>query len=305
MILFERWIKKWKSILVDLVSFIGIFWLFIEIASYSTSGSVDIYLKSISLFFIAFFLLLFFAVLKNKPRTCFGYHLRSKDNFIEIKVGDAFKNKGSLIIPVNDQFDMSLGGNALKANSIQNQVIQKFYSGKIEHLNTDIAQKVSIGEKYEIGKTIEVEQKSDVFGNKKFYLVANSIKKDNNRVVSEIDHFTQALNGLWMYIALGSGRDGSITIPLINTQHGRDSYLSRMTAIKEIITSYVESSKSLNICEKLIISIYPSDLQKGNIDLDEIDEYLKFSCRHYRQVIFKAKKEGEEETASKVIKIEN
>ena len=200
---------------------------------------------------------------------------------------------------------MSLGGNVLKANSIQNQVIQKFYSGKIEHLNTDIAHKISIGTKHEIGKTIEVEQKSDVFGNKKFYLVANSIKKENNRVISEIDHFTQALNGLWAYVALESGRDGAVTIPLMNTQHGRDSYLSRMTAIKEIVASYIESSKSLNICEKLIISIHPSDLQKGNIDLDELDEYLRYSCKHYRQVTFKTKSAGEEETASKVVKIEN
>jgi len=200
---------------------------------------------------------------------------------------------------------MSLGGNVLKANSIQNQVIQKFYSGRIEYLNIDIAEKVSVGMKHEIGKTIEIEQKSDFFGNKKFYLVANSIKKDNNRVISEIDHFIQALNGLWAYVALESGRDGAVTIPLINTQHGRDSYLSRMTAIKEIIASYVESSKSLNICEKLIISIHPSDLQKGSIDLDELDEYLKYSCKHYRQIIFKIKKVGEEETASKVVKIEN
>ncbi len=305
MILFNRWVGKWKNILVDMVSFIGIFWLFVEIASYSTSGSVDIYLKSVGLFAFIFFLLLVFAVIKNKPKTCFGYQLRGKDSFIEIKVGDAFQNNGSLVVPVNNYFDMSLGGNVIKANSIQNQLIQKFYSGKVEHLNTDIAQKVSMGTMYEIGKTIEVEQKNDVSGNKKFYLLANSIKKENNRVISEIDHFIQALNGLWIYIALESGRDSAVTIPIINTQHGRDSYLSRMNAIKEIIASYVESSKSLNICEKLIISIYPSDLKKGNIDLDELDEYLKYSCRHYRQVMFKAKKEGQEETASKVIKIEN
>lgn len=305
MILFLRWIKNWKSILVDLISYIGIFWLFVEIIAYYKSEFADIYIKNIRLFLIAFVLLFIFALLKNKPATRFGYNLRGKDNFIEIKVGDIFKNNGALVIPVNNEFDMSLGGNVFKTNSIQSQVIQKFYSGKVEHLNTDISQKIPLGSKYEIGKTIEIEQKNNELGSKKFYLVANSIKKDNNRVISEIDHFTQALNGLWAYIALESGRDTTVNIPIINTQHGRDSYLSRMTAIKEIIASYVESSKSLNICEKLIISIYPDDLEKGNIDLDELNEYLKYSCKHYRQVIFKVKNKGEEDTASKVVKIEN
>lgn len=305
MISIKRWIRKWKSILIDLISSVGIFWLFVEIASYSTNGSVDTYLKNVPLFSTIFCLLFILSILRNKPKTQFGYHLRGKDNYVEIKVSDAFKNYGSLVVPVNDEFDMSLGGNVSKANSIQNQLIEKFYAGKTEHLNTDIAQKVTIGTKYDIGKTIEVEQKSDRTGNKKFYLVVNSIKKENNRVISEIDHFIQALNGLWTYIALESGRDSAVTIPLMNTQHGRDSYLSRMTAIKEIIASYVESSKSLNICEKLIISIHPNDLQKGNVDLDNLDEYLKYACKHYRQVIFRAKKEGEEETASSVVKIEN
>ena len=299
MILLKRWINKWRAVLVDLVSLVGIFWLFVEIASYSTAGSADIYLKNLTFFVFAFVILFISAIIKNKPKTQFGYHLRGKDNSIEVRVGDAFENKGALVVPVNDQFDMSLGGNVRKANSIQNQVIQKFYSDKVEHLNIDIAAKVSIGTKYEVGKTIEVEQ-----GGKKFYLVVNSIKKENDRVKSEIDDFIEALNGLWSYIALDSGRDTAVTIPLINTQHGRDSYLSRMGSIKEIIASYVEASKTLNICEKLVISIHPNDLQKGSIDLDELDEYLKYTCKHYRQLTLQEKTEDPNH-ASKVIRIDN
>lgn len=186
-----------------------------------------------------------------------------------------------------------------KANSIQNQVIQKFYANKVDHLNTDISAKVTIGQKHEIGKTIEVEQNG-----KKFYLVVNSVKKDNNRVRSEIDDFIQALNGLWQYVALDSGRNVNLTIPLINTQHGRDSYMTRRGAIKEIITSYIESSKNLNICENLIISIHPSDLMKGNIDLDEIDDFLKFSCSHYRKLTLQQRTE-DPDNGSKIIQIDN
>lgn len=295
----KRWNRNLRKIFVDIISWVGIFWLFVEMFSYSTDGATDSVFKSLYVFSTVFVSVCLFSLFKNRPRTYFKYNLRNKDSFIEVKVGDAFNNSGALVVPVNDEFDMSLGGNVGKANSIQNQVIQKFYSNKIDHLNTDICEKVTIGQKYEIGKTIELEQNG-----KKFYLLVNSVKKDNNRVRSEIDDFIQALNGLWQYVALDSGRNVNLTIPLINTQHGRDSYMTRRTAIKEIITSYIESSKNLNICENLIISIHPSDLMKGNIDLDEIDDFLKFSCTHYRKLTLQQRSE-DPDNGSKIIQIDN
>ncbi len=295
----KRWWRNLKNIFIDIVSWIGIFWLFVEMFSYSTGGNTDSFFKSIYLFSGVFMAVCILSLVKNRPRTSFKYNLRDKDNYIEVKVGDAFDNRGALIVPVNDEFDMSLGGNVSKAGSIQNQVIQKFYANKVDHLNTDISTKVKIGHKHEVGKTIEVEQCG-----KKFYLVVNSIKKDNNRVKSEIDDFIQALNGLWQYVALDSGRNVNLTIPLMNTQHGRDSYMTRRGAIKEIITSYVESSKNLNICENLIISIHPNDLLKGNIDLDEIDDFLKFSCYHYRKLTLE-QRSVDPNNGSKIIQIDN
>lgn len=295
----KRWWRNLKNIFIDTVSWIGIFWLFVEMFSYSTNGSTDDTFKNVYLFTSVFVSICVLSLIKNRPRTSFKYNLRNKDNYIEVRVGDAFNNSGALVVPVNDEFDLSLGGNVGKANSIQNQVIQKFYAGKVDHLNTDICEKVTIGQKYEIGKSIEVEQNG-----KKFYLVVNSIKRDNNRVKSEIDDFIQALNGLWQYVALDSGRNINLTIPLINTQHGRDSYLSRKGVIKEIITSYIESSKYLNICENLVISIHPNDLVKGNFDLDEIDDFLKFSCTHYRKLTLQQRSE-DPDNGSKIIQIDN
>lgn len=299
MILFKRWLKKWRSILPDLVSTLGFFWLIVEITSYFTNNTIDHYLKNTYAFSFVIVVSVLVSILINKPKICFDYQLRGKDNSIEVRVSDAFENKGALIVPVNNEFDMSLGGNVEKAKSIQNQLIQKYYKGKVEHLNTDISKQCKIGEKHDIGKTIEVEQSG-----KKFYLTVNSKKEENNRVKSEINDFIQALNGLWEYVALESGRNESLTIPLINTQHGRDSYMTRMGAAKEIITSFIEASKSLNICEKLILSIHPNDLAKNTIDLDELDDFLRFSCRHYRQVT--AVRQSEDPNSdSKVIGIEN
>ena len=198
----KRWLRNTKQIFFDTMSWLGIFWLVVEMFSYGTNGQTDILFKSIGIFGLVFLLLLLLSLYKNRPKMSFRYKLRGKDNFLEVRVGDAFKNDGALIVPVNDYFDMDLGGNVFKASSIQNQVIQKYYLGKVDHLNIDIQAKIELGTKYDIGKTIELEQ-----GNKRFYLVVNSLRSENNRVSSSPDDFIQALNGLWEYIALESQQE--------------------------------------------------------------------------------------------------
>ena len=121
---------NFKSIIADFVTGIGLFWLFVSIGSYSTNGGIDTFAKSIFLFIFASIIILTIALVKNKPKTVFSYKLRDKDNFIEIKVGDAFNNSGSLVVPINNYFDVSLGGNVKKAKSLQNKLITEFYLGK-------------------------------------------------------------------------------------------------------------------------------------------------------------------------------
>jgi len=300
MYMLKRWLNNYKFILSDIVTSVGIFWLLVEIASYSTNEKIDQYIKNIPIFLFIFSIIFIIALFKNKPKTSFSYQLRNKDSFIEINVGDAFKNNGSLVIPINDNFDVSLGGNVKKAKSLQNKLITEYYAGKEEHLENDISKVITLPNVYDIGTTIEIEQNSKIF-----YLLVNSRKTNKNRVESTLDDFLLSLSKLWEYIALESGRNSIVTIPLISTNHGRISNLNRMSAIKEIIQSYIDSSKYLNIADKLIISIFPADINKGSLDLDEIDEYLKFSCKHFRMIKFSEKAEGEGISASTVETINN
>lgn len=296
----KRWKSKFKNIVVDFVTGVGLFWLVVEMASYSTNGAADTYLKSILLFGLACLGILVISLTINAPKKSFVYKLRDKDSYIEVKVGDAFSNPGSLIVPFNDCFDVSLGGNVKKAKSLQNRLISEYYSDKDEHLLNDIQQSVDISSApFDVGKTVEVEQ----YG-KTFYLLVNSRKKENNRVESSADDFLLSLSKVWMYIALESGRNSAVTIPLLSTNHGRITNINRVTAIKEIIDSYIDASKTYNIADKLIVSIFPDDLKKGNIDLDEIEEFLRFSCHHYTKTTFTNKIEGQEVTTSVVERLE-
>jgi len=297
MIFLKRLQKKWKIILVDLLSGIGLFWLFVEMSSYFTNGSADVFLKKPLIYFLVLFLVLIGVIIKNRPKTTFKSKIKGKDNFIEIKIGDAFNNSGALIVPFNNKFDTSLCGNVKKANSLQNKLIQNYYNGKSEHLDIDIKkQGIDLNEEYEIGKTIEIEN-----GGKKFYLLVNSHKLENCRVRASIDDLIVSLNGVWDFLANETSRNKIVTIPLLNTGHGRDPSLTKMKTVKDIIHSYIEASKTINICEKLIISISESDIDKKLIDLDELEEYLKARTKFFRTV----KVSQDDDGLSKVVDVEN
>ncbi len=297
MIFLKRLQKKWRVVLVDLLSGVGLFWLFVEMSSYFTNGSIDIFLKNPLIYFLVLLLILVGVVIKNRPKTTFKSKIRGKDNFIEIKVGDAFKNSGALIIPFNNQFDTKLCGNVKKANSLQNKLIQDYYSDKSEHLNIDIKkQNIDLDKEYEIGKTIEIEN-----GGKRFYLLVNSHKLESCRVRASIDDLIISLNGVWDFLANDASRNKIITIPLLNTGHGRDPSLTKMKTVKDIIHSYIEASKTINICEKLIISIPEADIDKKLIDLDDLEEYVKARTKFFRTVKISQDDDG----LSKVVDVEN
>ncbi len=240
--LLKRWARNYKSILSDTVTLVGLFWLFVEIASHSTDGETDSLTKSIAFFLVALCIIFLIAILRNKPKTAFSYKLRDKDSFVEIRVGDAFDNNGALVIPVNDRFDVSMGGNVKKSRSLLSRMISQYYAGKDEHLAGDISRKIDCSGAHDMGTTVEIEQRD-----KLFYLLVNSKKKDNNRVESAVNDVLLSIMKLWVYIAEESGRNSAVTVPLIGTGHGRISDLTRSKIVREIIHSYIEASKTLDV----------------------------------------------------------
>ena len=235
----KRFFSAYKSILTDFFSSIGAILLIIKAIEYINIEAVSRVKESI--FPIAILLIpLVYSIYMNIPKKSFSYPLRERDNFIEVTVGDAFKNDGALIIPINDHFDVSLGENVKDSGSLQSQLIENFYSNKSEHLKADIDKSSMNKEVHDIGTVIEINQK-----NKKFYLLANSKKKKNNRVKSTKDDFILSVSKVFEYIANCSGRNESVTIPLINTGHGRISNLNKSTAIKDIIHIGIVAYKEL------------------------------------------------------------
>ena len=273
----NRWLKKYrlKEIGITWVSVLTTFWLLVEVASYFTSDKSDIIFKN-GIFYIFFLLTsFFFALYWNRPRTSAKEKIDDRDALLELKVGDAFKNKGALVVPFNNYLDVSLNGNVAKAGSLQNRLITDYYDSKSDHLDLDINKTHKTNEMQEIGTVVEIEKKSKVF-----YLLVNTRKQENNRVKSEDGDLQTALMSLWDYIANDTQRNDIVTVPLISAGHGRTPE-QKKDILKKIIFSYIKSSQNLNICKKLIISIPESYVEDKLIDLEDAFEYLRYTCRHY------------------------
>ncbi len=290
-----RWIKNWKNIITDTFSAVGFLLLFIEIIDYFFPD----FTQPKNWFWGFIILSLIYGFYKNYPRSSFVKKIRDKDSWIEIKICDAFSNNGAVIVPINDNFDLSLDGNVQKAKSLQSKLINDFYDTKEEHLKNDIQKKLDLTKTpFPMGKTIEIEQKG-----KRIYLLVNSTKNENNRSSSTFDDFLMALNGLWDFLSYDASKDEAVTIPLINTQHGRNSEITRDIVIKQIIDTFIDTTKYKSICEKLIISIQQSDIKKGSLDFDILCDYLEFQCNNYKDIKYDKKVEGKEDVPSIVSSI--
>lgn len=234
-------------------------------------------LMLLSLFFIS----LIFAVIKNWPKNKFEYKLGNKDTRIGLVIDDYFKQHGSFIVSVNDEFDIGLGGTTLKSKSIKSQVIFNFFDGKCEDLAAKVKKQLSRnlykhqknGVKYKMGTTVCIEKDTN-----KFYLTVNSIKNKNQRVEARKEDFDMVLAELWTFLA-NHGSKGDIIIPLLGTGNGRIS-LERRDVFKEIVRSFIASCSEKTYCDKLVIVVNPKDVDSCELDIDDMNEFLKSQCKY-------------------------
>jgi hypothetical protein len=237
---------------------------------------------------------------RNRPKKYCKRKLRDIDSWIEIKIGDIFKNEWAIIVPINDYLDLKLWGNVKRSNSIQNRMI-KDYFWKVEYLESELSE-------YSDKLPLDIWTIIDIwdmwFPNKKhFYLLINSKKQKNNHVSCNTDDFMVSINKLWDYIADNWNKWEIISVPLISAQHNKDSNLTRSVIIKQLIDSFIEAAKSKSIIENVIISIYPDDLTKWDINFQEICDYLTFQTKNYKKIEYDTKSVWTPYTPSTIKKI--
>lgn len=269
---------KWdaiKSILADILSVLGLFGVIVAVTGFFTSlNNINESLKTNVVLGILGMFSVAFSLKKNWPKSCYEYKLNGKDIRIRLVIGDIFEETGAIIVPINSSFDVDLGGTVLKTNSIQAQVIKKYYDSKMNGLQKSLNNKSPGNPPCKIGTTVPIEKNG-----KKFYFLASSRKISEEKVETDKDMLTEALIGLWVYLSRFGSKE-VIVVPLIGTGNARISS-TRRSVFKEILQSFIASCHERTYCDKLVVVVNSADVHKYEIDIDELDEFLRFSCKYF------------------------
>lgn len=225
-------------------------------------------------------------IIGNWPKKEYVFNIIGRDIKIKLKIGDIVKEKNAIIVPTNTTFDTKMENDFISIHSVQGQIQDKYFKCDISNLDCLIEKelknieftelidrKESKSKRYEIGTTIEINQKS-----KRFYFLADSDINEKGKTINpSMMNITDALSRLWQYIGK-YGHVEPIAIPIIGT--GRMGIVnSREEILKHIIFSFVANNTSEKIATELIIYIRQEDIKKYDIDLNEIIEYIKYTCK--------------------------
>jgi len=274
-----------KGLLQQLLGAFGVLWLLTEITSFF-SEAAEIWLAQHWWLFMI--LGIAYALYSNTPKTSFSHRLSGRDALIEVAVVDALGIPGALVVPCNTTFDTDLGGLVERSPSVQGKVLSDEYQGNVDHLDFDIDQQLRAEgylheeveiekpgkkRKYEIGTVIQFRRNDRLF-----YFLAHTHINESGRATGTVEELKTSLAKLWYYIS-EKGDKGDIVIPVLGTGHAR-IHLRREEVIRNIIDSFIASCSEKNYCDKLTIAIYPQDVDRYNIDLMELDNYLEYSCKY-------------------------
>ena len=235
-------------------------------------------------------------LLINKPKKEYVFNIKDRDIKIILKIGDILKEKFAIVVPTNTTFDTKMDNDFISIKSVQGQVQDKYFKNNISTLDCLIEKELenipfieltdrkdTKNKKYEIGTTVEINQNG-----KRFYFLADSdINIKGQTINPSTMNITDALSRLWQHIG-EFGHVEPIAIPIIGT--GRMGIVSsREEIFKNIIFSFVANNTTKKIATELIVYIRKEDIKKYNIDVNELIEYMKYTCKYQYEKLDKAK----------------
>ena len=274
----------WPVIKKDIISILAYIGTIVTINEFFTLLKIDI---PQIVFWIALIIGVISIIIFNIPKKEYVFNIKNRDIKIILKVGDFLKEKFAIVVPTNTTFDTKMENDFISIHSVQGQVQDKYFKNNISTLDCLIEKelenspfieltdrKSSKNKKYEIGTTVEINQNG-----KRFYFLADSdINSKGQTINPSTMNITDALSRLWQHIG-EVGHVEPIPIPIIGT--GRMGIVSsREEIFKNIIFSFVANNTTKKISTELIVYIRKEDIKKYNIDINELIEYMKFTCKY-------------------------
>lgn len=218
------------------------------------------------------------------PRLSVSCQISETDAVVEVKVCDVFDCKGAVVVGSNTTFDTSLEDGTISPSSTQGQFTTRFCAGRTVELDAQLVEalreepfqtrrskRYGNANEYPMGTVAQV-----IFKDKVGYFVA--IARLNSAKVAEStrEEVLDTLPKLWEFIRK-RGTLGRIAMPVVGSGHARVN-AKREDLIREIVKSFVAAAKVGYFCERLVISIAPSDFSEQIVDLRALEDFLKYEC---------------------------
>lgn len=193
---------------------------------------------------------------------------------VRLKFGDFWAQPGEKIIGVTRCFSSSVDDVIVHSNTLHAMFIKRNFATNQEagiRINAELGR--SNGEKkiYEVGKTIKLVGAKDTV-----FLVGLTTLDENNKASVKLNDYFIALGSMWEYIRQRSGGE-EIICPLLGAGRARLNFNSS-AIFCELLKSALIAMKNEFITKNLIFVIYPNDIKRGNVDLDEVKDTFKTLC---------------------------
>ena len=226
-------------------------------------------------------------LLRAWPRLVVQSEITGTDASIEIRVGDVFKQDGSVVVSATTSFDTAMDDGTIDTESVQGQYVLR-YCDSLETLNQQIEgaleelqytvrdvndKPFGSRKKYPVGTTAPVK-----CGDKKAYFVAIATLNAHRTAHATLDNLLDALPVLWENIRTKGGME-PISVPVLGSGFSRLN-ATREELAREIIKSFVAATHAGKFCEHLTIVISPKDFQKRKINLDSLGRFLEQECQY-------------------------
>lgn len=236
---------------------------------------------------VMLFICIIVAIVRYKAPLNYEYFLKGSDIKVNMQVKDVLSSKEAIIIPTNTTFDTKMEGEFISVKSVQGQFQRKYFNNNLSTLDSLLENGLegysynllnrdkSKNKRYPIGTVSKI-----TYNDQHYYFVAIADVNEYGKTVNtSFENIQLALEGIWHQIG-SIGHIENLAIPLIGTGRAGIKDASRERVIKEIIFSFVASAKERKITEKLQICIHPSDLDSKELDLEKLNEYLKYMCEY-------------------------
>jgi len=230
-------------------------------------------------YFFLFFLCLLYTVIASRTKKNIKLKVSAKVN-LEVKFGDLFEQKGIIVIPFNEYFDVVVDDEIISKNTLNGVFINKYFSNDsnclLSKINQQLERHCEVSKvnsdrgkgntkKYPLGTTIRIEKDDKIF-----FLVALTRFDERNRAQITNLEYQEVVIKLIDFIENNSN-GYKVNLPLIGAGH------SGVNATKQSLLEFLIFS--LKIKDKLTlingINIILDKKTHSEIKLKFIDYYYK------------------------------